>query len=89
MVQRYAISIGLTAIVALALVACGESKAEKAEVVTCKKIARIALQNPETLEFAETRVEETSEGDEIYLEVTYKNGDTAGHICRLWRKEAA
>ena len=80
MTRRYAITAGLTAIVALTLAACGETKSETAEVTTCKKIAQLALHNPETLDFVNSRVEELSEGDEIYLEVEYKSGDTAGHI---------
>jgi len=76
----YAIATGLTALVALTLAACGETKSEKAEVTMCKKIVQLALHNPEALEFVDTRVEETSEGDEIYLEVEYKSGDAEGHI---------
>jgi len=80
MIRRHAITTGLTAIVALTLAACGETKSEVAEVTTCKKITQLALHNPDTLDFVNSRVEELSEGDEIYLEVEYKNGETAGHI---------
>ncbi len=80
MIRRYAITTGLTVMVALILAACGETKSETAEVTTCKKIAKIALHNPETLDFVSSRVEELSEGDEIYLEIEYKSSDAAGHI---------
>jgi hypothetical protein len=71
---------GLVATVALGLAACGETKSEKTEVVTCKKVAQLALHNPETLTFLNDRLEETSEGDEVFLEVEFKNGETSGHI---------
>ncbi len=85
MIPRQTITTGLTALIAITLAACGETTAEKAEVTACKKIAQLALHNPETLEFVDSRVEETSEGDEIFLEVEYQSGDTAGHVWdRCW-----
>jgi hypothetical protein len=70
---------------ALVLAACGETKSEKAEIVTCKKVAQLALHNPETVTFLSERLEETSEGDEVFLEVEFKSGETAGHRWdRCW-----
>jgi len=76
---------GPIAVAALILTACGETKSEKAEVTTCKKLVKLALHNPGTLTFVNEQVEETSEGDEIILEVDYKDGDVAGHVWdRCW-----
>ena len=80
MMQMKAATAGLIAVAALILAACGETKAEKAEVATRKKLVKLALHNPGTLTFVNEQVEETSEGDEIVLEVDYKDGDLAGHV---------
>jgi hypothetical protein len=71
---------GLVTAVALSLAACGETNSEKAEIVTCKKVAQLALHDPETLNFLNERLEETSEGDQVFLEVEFKNGETSGHL---------
>jgi hypothetical protein len=42
---------GLAATVVLVLAACGETKSEKAEIVTCQKVARLAPRNPVMLNF--------------------------------------
>ncbi len=85
MTHRKIAAAGLLAVAALILAACGETKAEKAEVTTCKKLVKLALHNPGTLTFVNEQVDETSEGDEIILEVDYKDGDAAGHVWdRCW-----
>ena len=74
------VTAGLVTAVALVLAACGETKSEKAEIVTCRKVAQLALHNPETLNFLNEGLKETSEGDEVVLEVEFKTGETSGHI---------
>lgn len=74
------VTAGLVTTIALSLAACGETKSEKAEIVTCKKVAQLALHNPETLNFLNEGLKETSEGDEVALEVEFKTGETPGHI---------
>jgi hypothetical protein len=43
-------------------------------------VAQLALHNPETVTFLSERLEETSEGDEVFLEVEFKNGGASGQV---------
>lgn len=70
---------------ALVLAACGETKTEKAEVATCKKLARAVLHNPESFKVGDTKVDETSEGVEIFVEIDYSGAEGSGHVSdKCW-----
>jgi hypothetical protein len=85
MIVRHTVVASVAAVLALTLAACGQTTSETAEVTMCKKIAQAALHNPQALTVVDTRINETSEGDEIFLEIEYKAGDTEGHVWdRCW-----
>ena len=76
---------GVVLLGAIGLAACGPSKTEKAEVATCKQLARAALHNPETFKIADTKIDETSEGVEVFVEIDYSGAEGSGHISdKCW-----
>lgn len=79
MLNRPLALCGVMSALALAVGACGETTSETAEVVTCKQVAAAALPDSQALTFVDTQVKETSEGDEIYLEIEYTTGETQRH----------
>lgn len=68
-----------------ALSACGPSETEVAEVETCEKVARAVLHNPETFTVAETKIDETSEGVLVLVEIDYSGAEGSGHVTdKCW-----
>ena len=68
-----------------ALAACGPSESETAEVKTCKSLAKVMLHSPADFKVVETKIEETSEGNLIRIEVDYKGTDGVAHVSdKCW-----
>jgi len=85
MSNRKAAVLGLLFIGAAALTACGPSKSEQTEVATCTKLAKAMLHAPEEFKVVETKIEETSEGNIIRIEVDYKGANGGGHVSdKCW-----
>ena len=47
------------------LAACGESDVEKAELVTCREVVKLALSSPGTFKVTKSNFDETSEGEAV------------------------
>lgn len=53
--------------------------------MTCEKIARAVLHDPETFTVTESKAEETSEGVEIFVEIDYSGAEGSGHVSdKCW-----
>ncbi len=78
--------LGLAVPMVAFVAACGESGAEKAETAYCKKIAKLALKSPEDFKVVRHAVDETSEGETITVEVSYRDaaGKTVTTRERCW-----
>ncbi|MGF1610744.1 MAG: hypothetical protein ACFCUQ_15190 [Kiloniellales bacterium] len=56
-----------------------------AAVETCEKIARAVLHDPETFQITETKIDETSEGVEVVVEIDYAGAAGSGHVTdKCW-----
>ena len=64
------------------LAACGESDVEKAELVTCREVVKLALNSPGSFKVTKSNFDETSEGEAVILDVDYVDASGASQHVR-------